>query len=302
MTFSSGGNFEGGRVRQGGSGVRIGGGVGLGGLLLVGLAYVLGGPQIGSIVSGLVGGGDGGGNQVISGPNGYVGACSAEQANSDRNCRLSATVQSLDAFWTTALPAQAGVRYTLPDVVSFSGSTSTACGAASTESGPFYCPGDQTIYIDVSFYDLLRSQYGALGGPLAEEYVVAHEMGHHIESEIGVLNRAANDQGADSDSVKVELMADCLAGLWAGNAATTVDPDTGVTFLDPITEGELRDALSAAAAVGDDHIQRQAGYINPESFTHGTSDQRVYWFGVGYSGGTLARCDTFKAKSLDPPR
>ena len=300
MSFSSGGQFEGGRVRQRGAGVKVGGGVGLGGLLIVGLAYLFGGNQLGSLVSGIVGGGGGNtGPQVIAGSEGYIGGCSAEQANTDRNCRLSATVQSLDAYWGATLPQQANIAYTLPEVVSFSNSTSTACGTASAASGPFYCPGDQTIYIDVSFYDLLSSQYGASGGALAEEYVVAHEMGHHIENELGILNKAANDEGASSDSVKVELMADCYAGLWAGQAATTVDPKTGVTFLDPITPTQLKDALSAAAAVGDDHIQQQAGYINPESFTHGTSQQRVAWFSRGYSSGQLSACDTFAAPTLD---
>ncbi|MDR1806962.1 MAG: neutral zinc metallopeptidase [Propionibacteriaceae bacterium] len=301
MTFSSGGSFKGGRVRKGGvsTGAKVGGGVGVGGLLIVTLVALLGGPS--DLVANLLGTGtSGSGTEVISGDNGYVEACTADQANSDRECRLSATVQALDAYWATALPAQGGVQYTLPDVVSFQDAVSTACGNASAASGPFYCPGDQTIYIDVSFYDLLTSQYGASGGPLAEEYVVAHEMGHHIENELGYLDRAANDEGADSDSVKIELMADCLAGMWAGSAASTVDPNTGTTFLDPITDAQLQDALSAASAVGDDHIQQQAGYINPESFTHGTSAQRQYWFTIGYNNGSIAQCDTFQASTLDP--
>jgi len=302
MTFSSGGNFEGGRVRKtGGTGAKIGGGVGLGGVVIVALAYAFGGNQVGSFVSNLVGGGSNSGTQSVNREAGYVDSCTADQANSDRNCRLSATVQSLDAFWGDELPREANVAYTPPDVVSFQDTVSTGCGNASADSGPFYCPADQTIYIDVSFYDLLQSQYGGSDGPLAEEYVVAHEMGHHIENEIGLLNQAANDEGATSDSVKIELMADCLAGMWAGRAATTVDPDTGVTFLEPLSQAQVQDALQAAAAVGDDHIQAQAGSVNPESFTHGTSAQRVAWFSVGYNQGTLTTCNTFNAQSLDSP-
>ncbi|MDR1712327.1 MAG: neutral zinc metallopeptidase [Propionibacteriaceae bacterium] len=302
MTFTEGGNFEGGRVRKGSGGGKAAGATGIGAVLLIAAAYLFGGDQIGSLVSSFVGSG---GLSTISGgggeAEGYVEDCTAEEANTDRNCRLSATVQSLDAYWAETLPAQEGIKYTMPAVLSFEGAASTACGQANSSSGPFYCPGDETIYIDVSFYDLLQSQYGASGGALAEEYVVAHEMGHHIQDQLNLLG-GSQDSGADSDSVKVELMADCLAGMWAGAAATTVDPDTGKTFLEPITKEQLTDALSAAAAVGDDHIQQaSAGYINPEAFTHGTSDQRMYWFSVGYKDGTIATCNTFNADSLDPP-
>ncbi|MDR1768890.1 MAG: neutral zinc metallopeptidase [Propionibacteriaceae bacterium] len=305
MTFSTGGNFEGGRVRTGkGKAVAAGGGVGLVGLLVVAAAYIFGGNQVGSVVSGIVQQA-GSGTQVISGgddESGYVGDCSAEQANSDRNCRLSATVQALDAYWAVQLPKQGNVDYTQPTVVSFSGETSTACGQANSSTGPFYCPGDETIYVDVSFYDLLQSEYGSSGGPLAEEYVIAHELGHHIQDELGLLTQASSQEGASGGSVRTELMADCLAGMWAGSAATTVDPDTGKTFLEPITDAQLKDALSAAASVGDDHIQQTSGgYVDPESFTHGTSDQRQYWFSVGYQKGTLKACDTFNATSLDRP-
>jgi predicted metalloprotease len=230
----------------------------------------------------------------------FIADCTAEEANTDRECRLSATVQSLDAYWERVLPQQAGVQYVQPPVVSFSGSTTTACGPASSSTGPFYCPPDQTVYIDVSFFDVLTSEFGASGGSLGEMYVVAHEVGHHIEQQIGAMD-AANRRGSgpESDSVRIELMADCLAGMWVGDAATTVDPDTGVTFLDPITDEELRQALSAAAAVGDDHIQQQAtGQINPEGFTHGTSEQRMRWFAIGYNGGTLEDCNALDAREL----
>jgi predicted metalloprotease len=306
MTFSSGGNFEGGRVRKGSSkGVAIGGGVGVVGLLIVAAAYLFGGDQVGSLVSGIVDQ-TGGTTSVVSdgSEGGYIADCTAEQANSDRDCRLSATVQALDEYWTKDLPRQTGIDYVQPEVVSFSGSTSTPCGQANSSTGPFYCPSDRTIYVDVSFYDLLRSEFGASGGPLAEEYVVAHEMGHHIQNLMGWLTSESSEEGAEAGSVRTELMADCLAGMWAGQAATTVDPDTGTTFLEPITREQLADALSAAAAVGDDHIQQaSAGYVNPEAFTHGTSDQRMYWFTLGYKEDSMQTCNTFDGAvvSLDPP-
>ena len=300
MTFSSGGNFQGGRVKKaGGRTGAVVGGVGGGLALVVALAYALGGQQIGDFVSNLTGGGAAQPAVAGDGQQAYVEACTADQANSDRDCRLSATVQSLDAYWTIALPQQARVQYTEAAVVDYSGSVSTPCGTASNATGPFYCPPDQTIYIDPSFFDVLQKDFGSKGGPLAEEYVVAHEMGHHIENLAGYLERAGNDTGADSGSVRIELMADCLAGMWAGNAAKTVDPNTGKTYLNPITNAQLNDALSAAASVGDDHIQQQAtGRANPESFTHGTSAQRMKWFQIGYNGGTVKTCDALDASDL----
>lgn len=291
MTFQGGGRFEGGRVesRRGGRGRGVAVGGGIGGLVLVALVVLLGGDpsQL------LQGSTDGGGEQVSQ-----VGDCSAEQANSDRACRLSATVQSLDAYWEQALPAagvQASAEQVQPGVVEFAQATDTGCGAASASTGPFYCPPDRTIYLDLSFYDLLASRYGSSGGPLAEMYVVAHEYGHHVQNLTGVFDRTDRfGTGDDSDSVRVELQADCYAGLWAGHAATTVDPDTGVTFLEPVTRGQLADALSAAAAVGDDHIQQQSGGgVDPDTWTHGSSEQRQRWFTTGYEQGTLAACDTF---------
>lgn len=304
MTFQDGGRFEGGRVtsRRGGGGrgrgVAVGGGIGS--LVLVLLVVLLGGnpAQLFAGVADGTGGGGSGTEQVAT-----VGECTAEQANAERECRLSATVQALDAYWARALPAagldvpEAEVQ---PGVVEFAEATQTGCGAASAATGPFYCPPDRAIYLDLSFYDVLSSQYGASGGPLAEMYVVAHEYGHHVQQLTGVFDRAdRSGTGDDSDSVRVELQADCYAGLWAGDAATTVDPDTGVTFLEPITRQQLADALSAAAAVGDDHLQQQAtGGVDPDTWTHGSSEQRQRWFTVGYEQGSVAACDTFAAATL----
>jgi predicted metalloprotease len=297
VTFSEGGQFEGGRVRKGGGGRRgavvAGGGGGV--AIVVALLYMLvTGNSPADILGGTSSGAGGTGEQA------YVGECTAEQANTDPECRLSGAVDSLDVYWAATLPEQAGVEYELPEVVSFTGAVDTACGSATSATGPFYCPADTTVYEDLAFYDQLSSQFGAEGGPLAEMYVTAHEFGHHIENQLGLFERAdRSGTGPDSDSVRIELMADCLAGMWAGNAATTEDPDTGVTFLEPITTDELNQALSAAAAVGDDNIQRRSGGdVNPEAFSHGSSEQRVQWFTIGYNGGTIQDCNALDASSL----
>jgi uncharacterized protein len=287
-----------------GRGGMIGGG--LGGLILLGLlAFFLGGrggagadAAIDTIVNqggGLVGQGQ----QAMPQDEGFVGDCTAEQANRDPNCQLSATAQSLDAFWSNALRTQANVRYTEPDVVSFSGQTNTPCGTANAASGPFYCPADATIYVDTAFYQDLVQQFGGSDGPLAREYILAHEFGHHIQHQLGEFQGDRSGTGADSMSVRIELQADCFAGMWARTASTMPDPDTGVPFLQRLTEQDIHDALAAAAAVGDDHIQEIAtGTANPESFTHGTSEQRMHWFRIGYQNGTLAACDTLRAADL----
>lgn len=301
MTFQEGGSFEGGRVRKGGGRGRgpliAGGGIGA---VLVALLIAFVGNQTGVDLSALTGGDGSDSGAYGDGQQEYIDTCTAEQANTTRECRLNGTVQSLDAYWTEALPQQAGVEYALPEVVSFTGQVSTGCGAATSAVGPFYCPPDETVYIDLGFYDDLTNRFGANDGGLAEMYVVAHEFGHHIEQLTGAMDSADRQgTGPESDSVRIELMADCLAGMWAGHAATTVDPDTGVTFLAPITAQELDDALSAASAVGDDRIQEAAtGQVNPEGWTHGSSEQRQRWFTTGYEGGTLQDCDALSASTL----
>ncbi|MEK8229236.1 neutral zinc metallopeptidase [Oerskovia sp. M15] len=222
---------------------------------------------------------------------------SRRTASASAGCRRR---HSLDDYWAEALPAQVGVSYAVPDVVSFTGSTQTGCGAATSAVGPFYCPPDQTVYIDVSFFDELRSRFGSSGGRLAEEYVIAHEFGHHIEQLSGAMESAdRSGTGPESDSVRIELMADCLAGMWAGNAATNIDAKRGVPFLEEITPEQLADALSAASAVGDDRIQQSAtGSVNPEAWTHGSSEQRQRWFMTGYDGGTFQDCNALEASTL----
>ena len=263
-----------------------------GGLVgLVALAIFL---LTGQDVSGVLGSGESTG----TGTQEYVEECTAEQANADPLCRYSATLQSLDAFWEQSLPA--GTAFAAPFAAEFTGGVSTGCGQASSATGPFYCPGDRTVYLDVGFFEVLQQQLGATGGSLAEMYIYAHEYGHHVQNLTGVFAEAdRSGGGADSDSVRVELQADCYAGMWAGDAATRVDPDTGVTFLQPITAEELAQALDAAAAVGDDHIQQQSGGgVDPDTWTHGSSEQRQRWFTTGYEQGSLEACDTFATDSL----
>lgn len=213
-------------------------------------------------------------------------------------CRIQATYTSADTYWRQTFQA-ANRSYTKPTINQYQGSTYSPCGTASNQTGPFYCPTDQRIYIDASFFDVLQQQYGGSTAPLAEEYVVAHEFGHHIQQELGVLKYAQqSQQGATSGSVRIELMADCLAGVWANNATKTKDRN-GTTFLKPLTQNDIDSALSAAAAVGDDRIeQKTRDRVDPESFTHGTSAQRQKWFTQGYRTGTLNQCNTLKTDNL----
>lgn len=216
-------------------------------------------------------------------------------ANKYVQCRVVATGNSVDAVCKQLLPG-----YTRPHVRLFSGAVDTGCGPATSEVGPFYCPVDQTAYFDTDFFQVLKDQFGSSGGPLAQEYVVAHEFGHHVQDLAGVLGRAQQGaQGAGGNGVRTELQADCYAGVWAHYAATVRQESTGVPFLQPLTDQDIHDALSAAASVGDDRIQRRAtGRTNPESWTHGSSAQRQHWFTVGYQTGDPNKCDTFHAADL----
>ncbi|HEU0100971.1 MAG TPA: neutral zinc metallopeptidase [Mycobacteriales bacterium] len=296
MTFNEGIRIDPGRASggRGGGGLAVGGG--LGGIVVLVLALALG------IDPSTLTGGGGGGGQVVPGDQQFAECTTAEAANTDVDCRIIATAESLDAVWAARLPQATGEQYVEPGLRIFEQQTDTGCGAATSATGPFYCPPDSTVYIDSSFFDVLTSQFGSSGGPLAQEYVVAHEFGHHIQNQLGVLGASQQDpDGADSGAVRVELQADCYAGLWAHDAATSIDPESGQTFLEPLTDADIADALSAASAVGDDRIQEQTqGRVDPEAWTHGSSAQRQLWFTTGYRTGDVAACDTFSARDLGP--
>ena len=220
-------------------------------------------------------------------------------ANADVECRVIGTVNSVQAFWDAELPRY-GREWQPTQTVLYQGSTQSACGTASNRVGPFYCPLDELVYIDADFFAILTQQFGADDGALAQEYVVAHEYGHALQDQLGLLGRAQQDpQGAESGAVRVELMADCLAGIWAQHASEVPDEDTGVPFLKELTQDDIDSALSAASAVGDDRIQEAAtGRVTPESWTHGSAEARQQWFTTGLRSGDLNRCDTFAVDSV----
>ncbi|WP_285040935.1 neutral zinc metallopeptidase [Plantibacter sp. LMC-P-059a] len=292
MTFNDNADISGNKVKRRGktTGIAVGGGAV--GVIVIALISQF----LGVDVSGILGGGGvGGGSQeeTLLSEECQTGA----DANANVDCRMGGAYSSLDDYWSEELPAL-GVDYTSPaDFIIFDQQTNTGCGAASSATGPFYCPPDQTIYIDTSFYGELRDRFGASGGPLAEMYVVAHEWGHHIQALTGVMDRAdRSGTGPASDSVRIEVQADCFAGAWVAAASDTEDAK-GVAFLKPVTQQEIDDALSAAAAVGDDRIQEAAtGQVNPEAWTHGSAEQRQRWFMTGYNGGPAA-CDTFSVSA-----
>lgn len=220
-------------------------------------------------------------------------------ANARLDCRILGTANSLNSFWPGYLN-QYGVKYSVPKTVIFTGSVDTACGAATSAVGPFYCPGDNKAYFDPDFFAQLETQFGSSGGPLAQEYVVAHEFGHHVQNLTGTIGKAQQDpKGAQSAAVRTELQADCYAGVWMGYASTTPAPGSDQPFLKQLQQKDLNDALSAASSVGDDRIQKAAtGRTNPESWSHGSSEQRQNWLYKGYQSADLAACDTFSVPNV----
>ncbi len=288
-----GGGFRprgGGGGRRGGSGLKIGG---TGGCLLLVVFLVL--ALMGVIPLDMLRGLSGQQGPVAEG--GSLDHClTGAEANERDDCLVQATVESGDSLWSRLGPA-AGLDFVEPQGRIFDSSVQTGCGAATADVGPFYCPADMTLYVDVTFFDSLSSQYGADGGQLAKMYVVAHEYGHHIQYLSGAMQQADRTQtGPQSDGVRLELQADCYAGVWAHHAANTTD-DEGNAMLSPLTGEDIASALSAASAVGDDHIQGEVagGQVRPETWTHGSSEQRRSWFTTGYEQGTVEACDTFAA-------
>lgn len=212
------------------------------------------------------------------------------------DCRFVAYVNSIQAYWNAEF-ARRGAEYRPADTNFFTESVSSACGLTSANVGPFYCPGDQEVFLELGFFDELQRRFGASGGPFGEAYVVAHEYGHHIQNITGVMRRAnMRGSGPTSDPVRLELQADCYAGLWA-HYATRTPHEGGDPLITELTEQDIRDGLDAARVVGDDYIQARAtGMVRPESWTHGSSAQRQRWFLTGFQSGNLAQCDTFAAR------
>lgn len=278
-------NIEDVRGSGGGGGrmpLRIGG---IGGVVLIlGALYFGVDPQI---VLNLLEGSAG------SAPTSQTVAQAPSPADDAQKQFIARVLASTEDVWTSYF-TQMGKTYHAPHLVLFSGGTNSACGYAQTASGPFYCPADQKVYLDLGFFQELQDRLGA-GGEFARAYVVAHEVGHHVQNQLGIMQQmnqqyGAAQRGASSQSVRLELQADCFAGVWAKRA------DDAKHILE---NGDVESGLNAAAAVGDDRLQKETqGYVVPDSFTHGTSAQRVTWFRRGLGSGDIKQCDTFAAPSL----
>lgn len=291
MTFNPNSDISGSNVRKRGRGRGTAIGVGGGGLAVVAVFLIA--QFTGIDLSGLVGGGGSQGGPAPESTS--LAECqTGEDANESVECLMVGAGASIDDFWVENYSAVAGNEYRTPSFDLFEASTTTGCGSASSATGPFYCPGDETIYIDTSFFQQLRQPpFDTTGGPLAQLYIAAHEWGHHIQAISGIMESAdRSGTGPDSDSVRIELQADCFAGAWVA-AASETDDARGTNYLETPTQAQVTDALDAAAAVGDDRIQEGSGQgVNSEAWTHGSSEQRQRWFTTGYEQGPGA-CDTF---------
>lgn len=284
MTFNPGARLDPGQITDrrglgGRGGLALGGG-GLGIVILLVYTLLGGNPNdLGTVLT------DPG---AVTGPGGTALATdckTGQDANTRDDCRILGYVNSVQAYWSDYF-SKNGETYAPVDTVLFTDATSTGCGAASAASGPFYCPTDRLVYLDLGFFDELRTRLGATGGSLAQGYVIAHEYGHHVQDLLGLLDTRGGGNGATGASVRTELQADCFAGVWTNHA-------TGTGFLQTISQSEIADALDAAAAVGDDRIQQEtSGQVNPETWTHGSSAQRQSWFTTGQQRGDPAACDT----------
>jgi predicted metalloprotease len=216
-------------------------------------------------------------------------------------CGVVAVENSLVDYWQDTLSQQSSRSFQAEKaIVTFSGATPSGCGQASSQMGPFYCPNDQTIYFDPSFFhDILQQQLNGPSGAFVEPYVIGHEFGHHIQNLLGTMSKVKTQQGPNSDSVRLELQADCYAGMWTRSATRTEDSQGNVLIQD-LSDQDIQDAIAAAKSVGDDTIQKETtGQVNPEQWTHGSSAARVKWFQIGYQNGTLDACNTFTGQPVE---
>lgn len=267
--------------RGGGSPMVVGGG-GLGMVVVAIVIALLGGDPTVLLDSGA---------PVSRGPDPYGGAVPTSPAEDQLADFVSVVLADTEDTWNSIFPREFGGNYREPQLVLFSGVVQSACGTAQAAVGPFYCPADEQVYIDLDFYRSLRDRLGA-PGDFAQAYVIAHEVGHHVQNLLGISDqvraaqRGMQQTDANQLSVAQELQADCFAGVWAHRAG-----EQGL-----LEEGDIEEALNAASQIGDDTLQRnQRGYVNPDSFTHGTSAQRVQWFRRGLTSGDVDQCDTFSS-------
>jgi uncharacterized protein len=289
MRFRRGATLDTGQVtdargRRGGGLALGGGGLGIVGLVIYLLVALLGGGNglgpLAPLDDTRVGAGDT--------PSTIAQDCrTGQDANEREDCRIVAVVNSVQKFWDGVF-TRSNSRYQYVDTVFFTDSIQTGCGYATSAVGPFYCPEDKLVYIDLGFFDAVGSQLDVNVTPFVEAYVIAHEYGHHVQDQLGVLQAIRGDrQGPESKAVRSELQADCYAGVWAAHAV-----ETGL--VEQLTQADINSGLDAAAAIGDDRIQQKTqGQVNPETWTHGSSTQRRSWFSRGYRTGKPAACDTF---------